>query len=103
MKKLILSAAFLTFAGLTAVQASEIPTNRAEIVTVQDSVIKTPIKLEELPDAVKATLQSAPYKDWAAVAAFHVKDGEKEYFQIDVKKQEETASLKLNKEGKPVE
>lgn len=102
MKKLILSAAFLTFAGLTAVQASEI-SNKVEIVTLQDSVIKTPIKLEELPDAVKVTLQSAPYKDWAAVAAFHVKDGQKEYFQIDVKKQEETASLKLNKEGKPVE
>lgn len=102
MKKLILSAAFLTFAGLTAVQASEMQ-NSVKIVTLQDSVIKTPIKLDELPDAVKATLQSEPYKDWTAIAAFSVKDGKKEYFQVDVKKEEETASLKLDKEGKPVE
>jgi hypothetical protein len=102
MKKLILSATFLAFAGFTAVQASEVKT-KIEIVTVQDSVIKTPIKLEELPDAVKTVLSSEPYKLWTPTAAFSVKDGKKEYYQIDVKKEQEVGSLKLDKEGKPVE
>ncbi|MBB2145877.1 hypothetical protein GM921_10295 [Pedobacter sp. LMG 31464] len=102
MKKLILSATFLAFAGFTAVQASEVK-NKIEIVTVQDSVIKTPIKLEELPDAIKTVLGSEPYKLWTPTAAFTVKDGKKEYYQIDVKKEQEVGSLKLDKEGKPVE
>ncbi|KQB99531.1 hypothetical protein [Pedobacter sp. Hv1] len=101
MKKLILSAAFVAIAGLTAVNASEVKIN--PVVAVQDSVIKTPIKLEELPEAVLNTLKSDPYKKWTPVAAFSVKDGQKSYFQIDVKKEEETSSIKLDKDGKPVE
>ena len=101
MKRLILSAAFVAIAGLTAVNASEVKTN--QIVAVQDSVIKTPIKLEELPEAVLNTLKSDPYKQWTPTAAFSVKDGQKSYFQIDVKKEEETSSIKLDKDGKPVE
>lgn len=106
MKKLILSAT-LAFAGFAAVQASElkqINNDKIEIVAVQDSVVKTPIKLEELPDAVKAALQSDAYKAWTPTAAFHVKEGQtKEYYQIDVKKEQETGSVKIDKEGKPVE
>jgi len=102
MKKLILSATFLAFAGFSAVNASEVKTV-STIVTVQDSVIKTPIKLEELPDAIKTVLKTDPYKLWTPTAAFSVKDGTKEYFQVDVKKEEEVGSLKLDKEGKPVE
>ncbi len=101
MKKLILSAAFFAFAGVASVQASNIPASIQ--IVVQDSVIKTPIKLEELPDAVKNALQSEPYKDWTPTAAFSVKDGDKSYFQVDVRKEEETSSLKFTADGKPVE
>jgi len=106
MKKLILSAA-LAFAGFAAVQASELKqvnNNKFETVSVQDSVIKTPIKLEELPDAVKKALEADPYKAWTPTAAFHVKESAtKEYYQIDVKKEQEAGSVKIDKEGKPVE
>lgn len=102
MKKLILSAAIVAIAGLTTVNASEVKIANP-VVSVQDSVIKTPIKMEELPEAVLTVLKSDPYKDWTPTAAFSVKDGQKEYFQIDVKKEEETASVKLDKDGKPVE
>jgi len=102
MKKLILSAAIVAIAGLTTVNASEVKIANP-VVSVQDSVIKTPIKMEELPAAVLTVLKSDPYKDWTPTAAFSVKDGQKEYFQIDVKKEEETASVKLDKDGKPVE
>jgi len=102
MKKLILSAAFLAFAGIATVQASDLKT-KIETVSVQDSVIKTPIKLEELPEAIKTVLATEPYSKWTPTAAFTVKDGEKAYFQVDVKKEEQVGSLKFDKEGKPVE
>lgn len=105
MKKLFL-AATLAFAGFTAAQASEVKLNKIEVVTTaQDSVTKTPVKLEDLPQGVKTTLQSEPYKVWTATAAFLVKDAkaQKEWYQIDVKKEQETGSIKLDKDGKPVE
>jgi hypothetical protein len=106
MKKLILSAT-LAFAGFAAVQASELKqpnTNRTEIVSVQDSVIKTPIQLDSLPAPIKTALQVDPYKAWTPTAAFHVKESAtKEYFLIEVKKEQEIASLKFDKDGKPVQ
>lgn len=99
MKKIILSAAFLAFAGIATVQANEIKTP-VTITAQQDSTTKTPVKLEELPDAVKTTLKSDPYKEWVPTAAFLVVAANKsEWFQIDVKKGEETASLNVGKDG----
>ncbi|SOD20370.1 hypothetical protein [Pedobacter xixiisoli] len=101
MKKLFV-AAIVAFAGFTATQA-QASVNKIEIVSVQDSVVKTPIEVSALPDAIKTVLATDPYKDWTPTAAFSVKDGDKAYFQVDVKKAEETASLKFDAEGKPVE
>ncbi|TCD10895.1 hypothetical protein EZ449_08445 [Pedobacter frigidisoli] len=104
MKKLILSAAFLAFAGFSAVKASEVNTMKnAAIVAVQDSAVKTPIKLEELPEAVATTLKSDAYKGWTPTEAWSVKEGTKEYYQINIKKEAETGSVKIDKDGKPVE
>lgn len=102
MKKLILSAAIIALAGFTTVQAGEIK-NKIELVSVQDSVVKTPIKLEELPKPIADILKTEPYATWTPTAAFSVKDGAKEYFQVDVKKEEQVGSLKFDKDGKPVE
>jgi len=101
MKKLFV-AAFVAFAGFTATQA-QASVNKVAIVSVQDSVVKTPIEVSALPDAIKTVLATDPYKDWTPTAAFSVKDGDKAYFQVDVKKAEETASLKFDAEGKPVQ
>lgn len=104
MKNLILSATFLAFAGLATANASEVKDLKVNtIVAVQDSVVKTPIKLEELPEAVTAALKADPYKDWTPTEAWAVKDGEKAYYLINVKKEQETGSLKFDKDGKPVE
>ncbi|RZL50535.1 MAG: hypothetical protein EOP00_03905 [Pedobacter sp.] len=102
MKKLILSAAFLAFAGFASVQAATID-HKLPLVSVQDSVVKTPIKLEELPKPIADILKTDPYATWTPTAAFSVKDGAKEYFQVDVKKEEQVGSLKFDKDGKPVE
>jgi hypothetical protein len=102
MKKLFV-AAIVAFAGFTTLQAQASEINKVAVVSVQDSVVKTPIQLTELPEAVITVLQTDPYKAWTPTAAFAVKDGDKSYFQVDVKKEEETASLKFDAEGKPVE
>ncbi|WP_342330434.1 hypothetical protein [Pedobacter sp. FW305-3-2-15-E-R2A2] len=103
MKKIILSAAFLAFVGLTQVKASDVK-NPAIVTVKQDSVTKTPVELKDLPDAVKTTLASDKYKEWTPTAAFLVTKADKsEYFQVDAKKGEETASLKLSKEGAVIE
>ncbi|RZJ81839.1 MAG: hypothetical protein EOO47_02880 [Flavobacterium sp.] len=103
MKKLILSAALLAFAGFTTAQASDSKITNIEITSVQDSVVKTPIKLEELPKPIADILKVEPYATWTPTAAFSVKDGEKMYYQVDVKKEEQVGSLKFDAEGKPVE
>ena len=102
MKNIILSAAFLAFAGLTAANATEVK-NPVAITVQQDSTTKTPVELKDLPEAVKATLQTEPVKQWTPTAAFLVTNADKsQYYQIDIKKADETASIKLDKEGKPV-
>ncbi len=104
MKKLILSAAFLAFAGFSAVQASEIKDFKTTaIIAVQDSAVKTPVKLEELPEPVATALKSDAYKGWTATEAWSVKEGTAEYYLINVKKEAETGSVKIDKDGKPVQ
>ena len=64
---------------------------------------KTLVTVEELPQGVKKTLSGATLKPWTPTEAYLVKtpDG-KEYYAINLKKDEETGSVKLDKEGKPV-
>lgn len=102
MKKLFV-AAVVALAGFTVQQAQAIETVKIEKVVVKDGEEKTPIKLEELPQAIQDVLKTDTYKEWTPTAAFAVKDGEKSYFQVDVKKGEETASLKFTEDAKPVE
>lgn len=102
MKKLFV-VALVAAAGFISTQSQASEIKLTKITAVQDSVIKTPIKLEELPDAIKTTLQSDPYKDWMPTAAFAVKKGDKQYYQVDVKKEEETKSLNFTADGKPIE
>ncbi|MCX2454312.1 hypothetical protein OQX61_23785 [Pedobacter sp. PLR] len=103
MKKIILSAAFLAFASITAVSASEVKSPVA-ITVKQDSTTKVPVELKDLPEAVKTTLQSEPVKAWTPVAAFLVTNADKTtFYQIDVKKDAETASIKIAEDGKVVQ
>lgn len=102
MKKLFV-AAIVAFAGFATVEAQASEMNKVNVVSVQDSIVKTPIEINELPEAVKTVLATDPYKDWTPTAAFSIKNGDKQYFQVDVKREEETASLVFDAEGKPVQ
>ncbi|ALL06595.1 hypothetical protein AQ505_14480 [Pedobacter sp. PACM 27299] len=102
MRKIILSAAFLAFAGMTAANATEVKEPLA-ITVKQDSTTKVPVELADLPEPVKATLQTEPVKQWTPTAAFLVTNADKSsYYHIDIKKGDETAAVKLDKDGKPV-
>lgn len=103
MKKIILSAAFLAFAGIASVQANEIKTP-VMMTVAQDSTTKTPVKIEELPAAVQATLKTDKFKEWLPQTAFLVTAADKTtWYQVDVKKGEETGSLKVGADGVVVE
>lgn len=103
MKKIILSAAFLALAGLTTVKASEV-NNQVEVIAYQDSTTKAAVELKDLPQAVQTTLQSEPVKAWTATEAFLVTNADKtSYYLINVKKESETGSLKIDKDGKVVQ
>jgi len=103
MKKIILSAAFLAVAGLASVKASEIK-NPVAITIQQDSTTKTPVELKDLPEPVQKTLQSDPVKEWTPTAAFLLtKEDKTQYYQVDVKKGEESGSLKIDKDGKVIQ
>ncbi|RZM24409.1 MAG: hypothetical protein EOO88_22915 [Pedobacter sp.] len=102
MKKIILSAAFLALAGLTTVKANDILT--PVTVAVQDSTTKTPVELKDLPEPVVKTLQSDPVKEWVPTSAFLVTNPDKtSHYVINVKKEEETKSLKIDKDGNIIE
>ena len=102
MRKIILSAAFLVMAGFTTVNASEVKT--PVIVAVQDSTTQVPVELKDLPEPVQKTLQSEPVKAWTPTAAFLVTNADKtSFYLINVKKEEETGSIKVDKDGKIVE
>lgn len=102
MKKLILSAAFVTMLGFTAAKANDV---KVPVMTIaQDSTTKTPVELKDLPEAIKTTLKADPYKEWTPTSAWLVTNADKtQFFQIDVKKDEQVASLKIGADGKVIE
>lgn len=99
MKKLILSAAILAFAGFSTVGAYA----HNPIITINYSIedTKTPVKLEALPEAVKSVLTGEEFKEWTPTEAFLVKtDKGAEYYQISVKNGEKSGTLSVDKDGK---
>ncbi|MBB5623919.1 hypothetical protein HDE69_005008 [Pedobacter cryoconitis] len=66
----------------------------------QDSSAKVPVKVEALPDPVKATLKADAYKEWTPTTAFLITNADKStYYQVDVKKDDKVAFLKVGADG----
>lgn len=100
MKKIMLSALFMAFA--TTATFAVMPETTSIEITVQEE--KTPLKIEELPDAVKTTLSGEQYIGWAPTQAFTVtpEDGPK-YFQVTIKKDDETKIVNLQEDGREIQ
>lgn len=101
MKKLIISAFALSLISYSAVEARNIIEPNGVVINLQEKVA---VKPEDLPEAVKTTLGGEAYTGWEVTGAFLVtKEDKSQYFEIAVKKGEETATVNLDKDGKKVE
>lgn len=111
MKKVILAAVASAMIGITSVKAQTVPTPAATPAPATttasaakpDSLQKTTVKVEELPDAVKATLQSDVLKVWTPTTASLVKSPTAEWYQVNVKKDNEERFIRIGKDGKMVQ
>jgi len=68
-------------------------------VSAQDD--KKQVEASALPEAIKKVLATDQYKQWTVASAWLVK-GEKEHYELQMKKGEETTSLKFDKDGNVV-
>jgi len=100
MKKIMLSAAMLAFAGMATVNASPLQTS-VYVSHVQDE--RTPVKIEDLPDEVKTTLSGEEYAGWAPTEAFLVSPAEGDkYYEISLNKDDETKVVSFDEAGKSI-
>ncbi|MBX2896732.1 MAG: hypothetical protein KF763_14900 [Cyclobacteriaceae bacterium] len=96
MKKVIAILSLVLFAGVT--QATFGVSSLPIAVETQDELVK--ITTDELPEAVKQTLATADYKSWTVEEAYHNKT--KDHYELKVKKEAETKTLKFAKDGKEI-
>ncbi len=105
MKKVLVASAALFFAAITnlSAQTNEKPVVKQEQQVVEKAVKiesqeKTPVKPEELPEAIKKAISSADYKGWTVSSAFLVKK-EAEFYEVTLVKEKETKTVKFAKDG----
>lgn len=103
MKKLMISMAVAMIAAFSFTNASahKMINPAIEVRNAQD---KVEVKPEDLPEAVKATLAAAPYNEWKVEKAYSVPgENETTYFEVSLSKGEDTATVKLDKDGKVIQ
>lgn len=98
MKKVVFFLSLMMIASVGFINAGTVNVKSASYATSQDD--KEKIKPEELPDAVKTTLNGDEYKGWLVETAYKIKS--KDVYEIELKKGAETKTLRFDKEGKVV-
>jgi hypothetical protein len=81
--------------AVTPAPAPEAVTPAPAAVDQED---KTKIKSEELPEAVKKSLEAQEYRGWLIDAAYHVKSTDS--YEVQLKNGAETKTVKFSKDGK---
>ena len=103
MKKIMLSAAILAFAGMATVNAGTV-NSKVSIATVMQFQDRTPVKAADLPDAVKEALAGEEYSEWSIKEAFAVAPAEGvPFFEISLQKGDENRVVNLNEAGEVVD
>ena len=77
------------------------PTQEPAAAPAPDQDDKAKIKSEELPEAVKKSLEAQEYRGWLINAAYHVKSTDS--YEVELKNGAETKVVKFDKEGKKVD
>lgn len=103
MKKVIALFSFVLLVGVTQfVHAKTVGGwEGLSSLAVEQQDEKVKITKEELPAAVKKTLEGDAYKGWTIEEVFHNKT--KDSYELSVKKGAEARTLKFNKDGSVVE
>jgi len=104
MKKVIfvIGSMLLTGSLFTGLDVAANNSTNATYATVQDDSKKEKITEDKLPQPVKDVLAGNDYKGWK-VDVINLVKGVKEYYEITLKMNTETKTVKLDKEGKLVE
>jgi hypothetical protein len=105
MKKLIVSALALTLISFASVEASTTAeTRKTETATLAASTQeKVAVKPEDLPEGIKKTIKGEEFSGWKVTKAFLVTEEDKsQYYELQVAKGDESARVKLDKDGNNV-
>jgi hypothetical protein len=89
----------MVVAGVGFVNAAGANDVGSTSITVQQDD-REKIKPEELPEAVKTTLNGDEYKGWLVQTAYRIKS--KDLYEVEVKKGAETKTIRFDKDGKVV-
>jgi len=101
MKKIIFSLVSLAMITMTQVEVSYAQSEGTAINAKQEKVA---VREEDLPEAVKTVLSGDSYAGWQVTSAFLItKADNSQFFEISIKKGEETATINLDKDGKKVD
>ncbi|QRQ99684.1 hypothetical protein [Dyadobacter sandarakinus] len=105
MKKLVVSALAFSLISFASVQAEPI-SQHAQTATTQVAKLKedkVPVKPEELPEAIKKTIKGEQFSGWKVKKAFLVTEDDKtQYYELQVANGDESARVKLDKNGNNV-
>jgi hypothetical protein len=82
-----------------ATENSSVSTSTTTTTASQDEKVK--IKSEDLPEAIKKSLNSDDYRGWLISAAYE--DKAKGQYEVEVKNGAEVKTLKFDKEGKKID
>jgi hypothetical protein len=99
MRKIFLATALFTGVSTIALNAKTTGTQTPASATQQN---ETPVKADDLPAPVKATLATEAYAKMNVSAASLVKDGETEYYKIELSNGDSKQVVKLDKNGQMV-
>lgn len=80
-----------------AVQDTTAASSEAVSPQADENADRLQIKTDELPEAVKQTLQDQEYKGWLINAAYH--DKKEEQYEVELKNGAETQKVKFSQEG----
>lgn len=95
------TAIALLLAAITPDVDASVQSSPSTAVIAEQS--KVAVRPEDLPEAIKSTL-SGSYAEWKVTSAYLVtRDDNSQYFEVNIKRAEETSTLNLDKYGKKID
>jgi hypothetical protein len=99
MKVIVLACAMLASTQYVSVTGNDLGVE----VSARKLIDKVSVRPEDLPEAVKSTLAGS-YSEWKVSSAFLVtKEDNSQYYEVNIKKGEESATVNLDKYGKKLD